>query len=94
MSNAQPRVDADNDRVRVTTWTFQDGEATGHHRHEFDYIVVPITGGRFVVTDNDGCTRELTQQPGSPYLGVAGTEHDVTNQSGRAAIFVEVELKG
>jgi len=93
MPQAQPRIDADNDRVRVTTWTFQDGEATGHHRHEFDYIVVPITGGRFAVVQGDGETREMTQEAGAPYLGVAGTEHDVINRSGRTVSFVEVELK-
>ena len=45
---------ADDDRVRVTTFTFADGDETGDHRHEYDYIVVPITGGTFEVTDRDG----------------------------------------
>jgi hypothetical protein len=30
---------------------------------------------------------------GSPYLGRAGTEHDVVNVSGALAVFVEIELK-
>jgi quercetin dioxygenase-like cupin family protein len=83
----------DTDKVRVTTWTFEDGEATGHHRHEFDYVVVPITGGTFAVIESDGSTRELTQQAASSYLGTAGTTHDVINRSGRTATFIEIELK-
>ena len=33
------------------------------------------------------------RRPGVPYLGKAGTEHNVINASGRAATFVEIELK-
>lgn len=83
----------DDDRVRVTTLTFADGDETGDHRHEFDYLVVPVTGGRFTVIERDGSTRELEQVAGVPYPGSAGTEHNVINASGRAATFVEIELK-
>lgn len=39
MGVAQSIVNADNDQVRVTTWTFgAAGAATGQHRHEFDYV--------------------------------------------------------
>ena len=93
MSTAQATTGIDDERVRVTTWTFGDGESTGWHVHEYDYLVVPVTGGSFAVTDPDGATHELTQQAGSPYPGRAGTEHDVVNASGTAAVFVEIEFK-
>jgi quercetin dioxygenase-like cupin family protein len=83
----------DDERVRVTTLTFADGDETGDHRHEYDYLVVPVTGGTFRVIELDGSTRELAQDVGVPYLGRAGTEHNVINASGRAATFVEIELK-
>jgi beta-alanine degradation protein BauB len=83
----------DDDRVRVTTLMFGDGDETGDHRHEYDYVVVPVTGGTFTVIERDGSTRELAQEAGVPYLGQAGTEHNVVNASGRAATFVEIELK-
>ncbi len=83
----------DDDRVRVTTLTFDDGDETGEHRHEYDYLVVPVTGGTFTVVERDGSTRELAQEAGVPYLGRAGTEHNVLNASGRVATFVEIELK-
>ena len=91
---AQHVVNADNDDVRVTTWTFEaSGAATGHHRHEFDYVVVPVTGGRFEVVDVDGSVREMDQVSGSPYLGTAGTAHDVVSAATQRAVFVEIELK-
>jgi hypothetical protein len=95
MSAAEPRVVIDDERVRVTAWTFSGaGASTGPHVHGHDYVVVPVTGGSFVVTDADGAVREMVQQAGVPYLGTAGTAHDVANGSDRAAVFVEVELKG
>jgi beta-alanine degradation protein BauB len=93
MPTARSTISADEDRVRITTWTFEDAQDTGYHRHEYDYIVVPITGGRFEITEADGSTRQMTQNAAVAYLGRAGTEHNVINRSGQTAIFVEVELK-
>ncbi len=95
MSTAQSSTTEDNERVRITTWTFSaEGAATGQHRHEFDYVVVPVTGGTFTVTDTDGSVREMTQTAASAYLGTAGTDHNVTNATEQEAVFVEIELKG
>lgn len=94
MSVAQPNVTADTDEVRITTWTFAGhGAATGQHRHEFDYVVVPVTGGSFTVTAADGAVREMTQVAGLSYLGAAGTTHDVVCTSDHETVFVEIELK-
>ena len=93
MAIARSDVSADDDRVRVTMFTFEDGDETGDHRHQYDYIVVPITGGTFEVTDRDGTGRTLEQTAGLPYRGREGTDHNVVNRSGRTAIFVEIELK-
>jgi beta-alanine degradation protein BauB len=94
VAHGRHEVGVDDDRVRVTTWTFAPGEATGHHRHELDYLVVPVTGGTFTVIDADGSEREMEQIAGSPYLGTAGTEHDVVSSSSHESVFVEIELKG
>ena len=83
----------DTDAVRVTTWTFSDGDATGHHTHDYDYVIVPVTGGTFEVIDADGTTRQMAQEAAAPYQGHAGTSHDVINRSGRTATFIEIELK-
>jgi beta-alanine degradation protein BauB len=94
MSAARATRVIDDERVRVTTLTFDAiGDATGWHVHEYDYVIVPVTGGTFQVTGPDGGRHELTQEAGSPYLGQAGTEHDVANGGAPSAIFVEIELK-
>jgi beta-alanine degradation protein BauB len=86
-------VSFDDDRLRVTTWTLAGGEAIGRHTHEFDYLVVPVTGGDFKVVEPDGTEKTMVQVAGSPYMGTAGTEHDVVNDGDAEAVFVEIELK-
>ena len=94
MADAQPTVTVDTERVRVTAWAFGGpGDATGPHRHEHDYVVVPVTGGCFAVTAPDGTTRTMTQIAGEPYLGTAGTEHDVVSAAAGPSVFVEIEYK-
>jgi quercetin dioxygenase-like cupin family protein len=36
----------ENDRARVTRHKMAPGAHTGLHRHEYDYIIVPVTNGR------------------------------------------------
>jgi quercetin dioxygenase-like cupin family protein len=93
MSDAHATVSVDDDRLRITRWTLAPGTSIGQHRHEHDYIVVPISGGTFTVTGADGSVRTMTQTTGEAYLGTAGTEHDVANETSQEANFVEVELK-
>jgi quercetin dioxygenase-like cupin family protein len=94
MSAARTTTVVDDESVRVTTLIFDAvGDATGWHVHEYDYVIVPVTGGTFEVTAPDGGKHELTQEAGSPYLGQAGTEHDVVNAGAPSAVFVEIELK-
>jgi quercetin dioxygenase-like cupin family protein len=94
VSTAESEITLEDNRVRVTTWTFGGrGADTGPHVHEYDYIVVPITGGTFTVTTPDGATRDMVQHAGSPYRGIAGTAHNVTTMDEEPATFVEIELK-
>ena len=89
---ATSTVMIDNERVKVTEWRFAPGEATGHHRHELDYVVVPMTTGVLSVVTADGeSTNDLTA--GAPYAREAGAEHDVVNRSDAEVVFIEIELK-
>jgi quercetin dioxygenase-like cupin family protein len=93
MEQAEASVTVDSERIRVTSWTFAPGQATGMHRHEFDYVVVPVSGGSFTVTAPDGAASELRQEAGQAYARQAGVEHNVANAGPQTAVFVEVELK-
>ena len=35
----------DNEKTRVTFWSFEPGEDTGKQFNEYDYVVVPIMDG-------------------------------------------------
>lgn len=89
---AQSTVQIDNARVRVTEWRFRPGASTGPHRHELDYVVVPLTTGRLRVTSADG-EGESDLVVGQAYFRAAGVEHEVVNANPFAFAFVEVELK-
>lgn len=91
-ASARPTVQVDNEHVRVTEWRFGPGEATGWHRHEHDYVVVPMTVGPLRARSAQGETmNELV--PGQAYFRGAGVEHDVWNPNSHEVVFVETEIK-
>jgi beta-alanine degradation protein BauB len=91
--SAQPTVLIDDERVRVTRWQFAPGAATGWHRHEYAYVVVPLTTGRLEITAREGAgPAEL--RTGQAYARAAGVEHDVRNPNAFEFVFVEIEIKG
>lgn len=89
---ATATVQIDNERVRVTAWNFAPGEATGHHRHELDYVIVPLTTGHLMIRDAEG-EHVVELQAGATYTRGAGVEHDVVNPGPSRFAFVEIELK-
>ncbi len=90
---AESILHVDNDEVRVTEWRFAPGAATGWHRHEFDYVIVPVIGGEVEMVAADGSRTRVTMEPGRSYHRPAGIEHDVVNGPDGELRFVEVELK-
>lgn len=90
---AVPTVQVDNDRTRVTEWRFAPGAATGFHRHEYDYVVVPGTTGRLKLVDAAGAETFAELTAGVSYFRRAGVEHDVVNASAGEFVFVEIEFK-
>ena len=82
----------DNERVKVSEWKFGPGAVLGHHRHEFDYVVVPMTDGQLLVKDSAGDSN-WEMETGIPSFGNIGEEHEVINRQDREAVFIEIELK-
>lgn len=89
---AQPTVQIDNERVKVTLWTFAPGAETGHHVHAFDYVVVPLTSGTLRLVEATG-TREAKLTAGVSYNRPAGVSHNVINANASEFRFIELELK-
>ena len=85
-------VQVDTAEARVTEWRLPVGSAIGHHRHEHDYVVVPITDGVLTVVSSGGTVQSPITM-GQSYFRKAGVEHDVQNQTAREIVFVEIEIK-
>jgi beta-alanine degradation protein BauB len=90
--SAISEVQIDSAEVRVTEWRLPPDSATGHHRHEMDYVIVPVTGGEMTIIA-DGVRSTATLGAGKSYFRKAGVEHDVRNETGVEIVFLEIELK-
>ena len=85
-------VQLDNERVRVTEWRFAPGAATGWHRHDHDYVIVPMTTGRLRIdTGASEVVAELVL--GQSYFRQAPVEHNVLNANPYELAFIELEMK-
>lgn len=91
-TEAKATVQTDTSEVRVTEWRLPPGSATGHHRHAYDYVVVPMTDGELTIVAPSG-TNPGPIKAGQSYFRKAGVEHDVQNRTAREIVFVEIEVK-
>ena len=80
------------ERVRVTEWRLPPGGATGHHIHEYDYVVVPLTGGELTIVDPAGNSAKLYTEVGGAYARQKGVEHNIFNLGDDEIRFTEIEL--
>lgn len=92
LAPAVATVQRDADGVRVTRWDLPPQSQTGHHRHEYDYIVVPIIDGVLTIRTLDGDEVPSALTAGSSYSRPAGVEHNVCNCTDAPIAFVEIEL--
>lgn len=90
---AKGKLLLENDRMRVTEWRFaKKGDNTGWHRHDYDYLVIPMFDGVLHIDLPDGSRMEAMLQKGIPYDRKAGIEHDVISGNDFECAFIEVEL--
>lgn len=92
MEQAIAKVEIENAFCVVTRWTFPPGTATGWHRHEKDYVVMPTISGELTIVQPDGTEVVSSLTAGEPYARTVGVEHDVQNRSDATVAFVEVEI--
>lgn len=92
MTPAEPTLQIDDDRVRVTEWRFAPGAETGWHTHDMDYIIVPLVSGTLRIQAGADTT-DVELRNGESYARSAGVKHNVTNNNAFEFAFVEIELK-
>ena len=90
---AEPTVQIDDKRVKVTRWDFSPGAETGWHTHEMDYIVVPLTEGCLNAELPSGSIVENKLTVGASYARPAGVNHNIINANNQSFSFIEIELK-
>lgn len=91
--SAQAHIYIENDRTRTTKWHFPNqGDNTGWHRHEYDYVVVPLFDGHLEILDAQGNRTLAAVKTGVPYYRTLGVEHDVINPNPFECTFIEIEF--
>ena len=90
---AKATVFIDNERSRVTEWRFAPGAATGWHRHEYDYVILPLHTGQLKIVTKDAADSIEELVAGVPYYCELGSEHDVISPNSDEFAFIEVEIK-
>ena len=81
-----------NKRTKVTEWSFSvKGDNTGWHKHDNDYVVIPLFTGDLYIFDGDKKSISSLNH-GVPYFRERGVSHDVINANDFPCKFIEVEF--
>lgn len=91
-TGSHSEVQLENEHFRVTKWTIAPGGAIPMHRHEHEYVVVPLVTDTMHVTNADGSEIVAELVTGRSYTRPSGAEHRIENRGDSAdVVFVEVE---
>ena len=85
-------VQIENEKVLVVLWRFPPGACVAWHKHEYDYVVVPLTSGNLTVSNSAG-SAEARLVAFQPYARYADVEHRVENRGEHEIVWVEIDLK-
>ena len=89
---AKANVLIDIDKVKVTEWFLDVGDSTGHHIHEYNYIIIPMLNGELKILDKDKNETISKLTKGGAYYREKGVEHNVFNNNNFPYSFIEIEL--
>ena len=90
---AKANIQIDNERVRVTEYSFNKNEETGFHVHQWDYVVIPQTDGLLLLINDNDVETTATLVKGQAYYREAGVSHNVINNGKEKLVFIEIEIK-
>jgi len=91
--SAIPKIQIDDTRIKVTRWDFSSGAETGWHKHNMDYVIVPLSNGTLTAELSGGKTIENELSIGGSYARAAGVDHNIINNNNSPFSFIEIELK-
>ena len=90
---AVANVQIDNEKIRVTEYSFNKNEETGFHIHQWDYVIIPQTNGQLLLIDDNEVETAAKLIKGEPYYRKAGVSHNVINNGKQKLVFIELEIK-
>ena len=90
MANAKVLIK--NEKVIVTEWSFEVGESTGQHVHQYNYVVIPMQDGELKIIDKDNKETISKLTKGVAYYRDKGVDHNVFNNNDFPYSFIEVEM--
>ena len=91
-TRSHAEVQLENEHFRVTKWTIESGGIIPMHRHDHEYVVVPLVTQNIHVTNADGTEDVSELVLGQSYTRPAGSEHQVENREPHQnVVFIEVE---
>jgi len=93
MNMAKSKTMIDNEKTRVTMWSFEVGDETGQHVHEYDYVIVPMLDGELKIINEDDSISISKLTKGECYFRNKGVNHNVINNNEFLYSFIEVEIK-
>lgn len=83
----------EDNRTRITQWTFAPGDQTGRHNHTHDYVTVQQSGGALLLQGADGNEKRVDYEDGRTVAWSAPIEHNAINISDEEVRVLEIELK-
>lgn len=89
---ATATVKIDEPYVRVIEYRFEPGAETGWHRHEADYVIVPLMDGDLLLEEPGGTSRVARLKAHEPYARREGVEHNVVSANDVPFAFLEIEI--
>lgn len=91
MTGSTSEIVYENAQFRTTKWTIAPGGTIPMHRHDYEYVVVPLSDNVMHVTTAEGEEIEARMQPGTAYGRPKGVEHRCDNRGDTDIVFIEVE---
>ncbi|OOV85971.1 cupin domain-containing protein [Oceanospirillum linum] len=82
----------DNERTCVNHLLFPAGGESQWHRHERDYVIVPMQNCVLHIDTGEG-PKAVEMNAGECYYRPVGVEHNVLNNSDEDIVLIEVEMK-
>jgi len=83
----------EDEKTRITFWSFPPGSETGWHRHTHDYVTLQQSEGKLQLESRDGKIKIINYKNGTAGAYTSPVEHNATNISDVEIRVTEIEYK-